>query len=71
MRGGLVVAAGAGGALLLAALAGVESAAERQPSADHPSPAALPRFVEHEPDLLPSMSEVDQVERLASPVFTR
>ena len=71
MRGGVALAVGAGGALLVAALAGMERAAERQPTADMPSASEIPAVLSDAFETLPSVREVESAEGLASPAFTR
>jgi hypothetical protein len=71
MRGGVAVAVGAGAALLVAALAAMESGADRQPSADLSSPAAMPALLDERFEDPPSASEIGAVESLQNPVVTR
>ena len=68
----LLVGAAVGAALLLAALAGVESLSQWQPSADLPEPAAMPAVVsDPPPQEIPSAPELSDIEGFAHPTFTR
>lgn len=68
----LLVGAAVGAALLLAALAGVESLSEWQHSADLPEPAALPAVVtDPAPQEVPSAPELSDIEGFANPRVTR
>ena len=72
MRGRVLVGAAVGVALLLAALAGVESISERQPSADLPEPAAMPAAVTvPPPETLPSVPELSDSQGFAGPALTK
>ena len=72
MRGRLLAGAAVGVALLLAALAAVESVSERQPAADLAEPAAMPAEVTVPPsEELPSAPELSESEAFAGPMFTR
>jgi hypothetical protein len=68
----LLVGAAVGAALLLAALAGVESLSEWQHSNDLPEPAAMPASVtDPPPQEIPSAPELSDIEGFAHPTLTR
>jgi hypothetical protein len=72
MRGGVAVAVAAAVALLVAALVGMESAADRQPSAEVTTwPAAMPVLTHDAFEDPPSVPELDAGESRGNPVLTR